>query len=953
MDEASSSSDTSLDQNVVSGLADFIDALNKSSSSNGSDSVDKVEASSDAASSVASTQLDENVLQSLGDFIDRLHHQNGTASDANDAIQVTTSSSSEDNEAEVDPETLQQIASYIDTVTKVRSAHSPTNWSEKGSAGGVGASMDSIERTRATTNGQVDEVDALDIGYSASTDESPHVDSIESRIEDTPSIKEEEAVELSPTTETEADSSVSQTTANQGDHENLMGLIGDGYDSDRFTEINGEAIEIGADSSSFDEIEANRDSRSDEGINDIVSTNKLLERALNAAHLAIQSEQSLEPEIGEPVDAVAAYRSQDEIVECVESISRSESSLAKVKNDSMDSSERQQKDELESKQSVETGIEGAPQDGGSSVSSESLSKVMASLDFSKSDETVGRSGDFGIEQVITPRGIGNVSNAKSVDVVSEAHSHDSKSSTEGSADSESLSKVMASLELNGSGETTDRNAELSGVGIEHVATDNTATVNMRSTIETQEETARESAKPVCDDGESLASVKPFHGKGESGKSAENETVASGLDEAKDGIDKGLFATVGAAAEDAKSSKSREGTSSSEWTEEEVLTSSWDETVEITIGTSSRDNTLAKKSSSKSLSLSVSDGNNDVTNSDTKTDEAMPAERNGSEDTVDDGSLHEECAKDIRNEDLFTSTATSSFRSTEKGDDPIAATASASSREAPTPEGNGKFLKESVLKALEAGERTESIPAVRDAPSDDRESYLFNAFLAGSDMEISVDPIIRDYSTMDSIDEDDNIAKFQQRTSLRTASSSSSDAQSEDSDKLTEINGEAIELSKDIVVDDGINLASASVAKVTEIITHVSESDSESALVKSPEAGDVESQDSYLFNAFLLASASDISVDPILPDPSTMKSLDEDENIERFLAKTFTLPEGSTKRELTMLNTFIKEATDLIQNGGTIRGATESCEGCNSRRFAKRHGRGSHCITCLRIEHNWR
>jgi hypothetical protein len=171
--------------------------------------------------------------------------------------------------------------------------------------------------------------------------------------------------------------------------------------------------------------------------------------------------------------------------------------------------------------------------------------------------------------------------------------------------------------------------------------------------------------------------------------------------------------------------------------------------------------------------------------------------------------------------------------------------------------------------------------------------------------------------MDSIDEDDNIAKFQERTALRTATLSSSDARSEDSDKLTEINGDIIEISKDVVVDDGINLASASVAKVTEIITHVSESDSESTVVKTSEAGEIESPESYLFNAFLLASASDISVDPILLDPSTMKSVHEDDNIERFLAKTFTLPEGSTKQELLMLNTFIKEATDLIQNGGTV------------------------------------
>ena len=464
---------------------------------------------------------------------------------------------------------------------------------------------------------------------------------------------------------------------------------------------------------------------------------------------------------------------------------------------------------------------------------------------------------------------------------------------------------------------------------------------MSSKIETPEETTRESKQSVWDDGETIGSesftnAMAFLDKGESDESAEKDSAASGCDveraktssssvrrpemEAGDGLDRDLTAPVEAVVEDPRSSELREDTSTSEWTEEEVLTSSWDEAVEITIGTSSHDNTLVvKKSTSKasaSLGLSVSDGNNDVANNGTKTEEVISAERNESKDAVDSGSVHEECAKDIRTEDLFTSTETSSFLSTEKGDDPIVTGASTSSPEAPTPEDRDNFLRESVLNALEADERTENMPAVRRAPSDDRESFLFNAFLAGSDTEISVDPIIRNYSTMDSIDEDDNIAKFQERTALRTATLSSSDARSEDSDKLTEINGDIIEISKDVVVDDGINLASASVAKVTEIITHVSESDSESTVVKTSEAGEIESPESYLFNAFLLASASDISVDPILLDPSTMKSVDEDDNIERFLAKTFTLPEGSTKQELLMLNTFIKEATDLIQNGGT-------------------------------------
>lgn len=131
----------------------------------------------------------------------------------------------------------------------------------------------------------------------------------------------------------------------------------------------------------------------------------------------------------------------------------------------------------------------------------------------------------------------------------------------------------------------------------------------------------------------------------------------------------------------------------------------------------------------------------------------------------------------------------------------------------------------------------------------------------------------------------------------------------------------------MIAEDETNFVAESVSKLAELITHGSDSDVEENAVgskarrgskdsKTSEGGDIESQDSYLLNAFLLASASDISVDPIIPDPSTMKSLDEDENIERFLAKTFTLPEGATKEELSMLNTFINEVTDLVQNGGT-------------------------------------
>ena len=512
---------------------------------------------------------------------------------------------------------------------------------------------------------------------------------------------------------------------------------------------------------------------------------------------------------------------------------------------------------------------------GGSAESDSLSKAMASLDLSGSGDTTERNAELsglGIEHTATadtatnmssrfetieetaceskqretiglgtPSDIGNVSNAKYVDIVSEAPSHDSKSSTGGSAESDSLSKVMASLDLSGSGDTTERNAELSGLGIgEHIATADT-TANMSSKIETPEETTRESKQSVWNDGETIGSesftnAMAFLDKGESDESAEKDSAASGCDveraktisssvrrpemEAGDGLDRDLTAPVEAVVEDPRSSELREDTSTSEWTEEEVLTSSWDEAVEITIGTSSHDNTLVvKKSTSKasaSLGLSVSDGNNDVANNGTKTDEVISAERNESKDTVDSGSVHEECAKDIRTEDLFTSTETSSFLSTEKGDDPIVTAASTSSPEAPTPEDRDNFLRESVLNALEADERTENMPAVRRAPSDDRESYLFNAFLAGSDTEISVDPIIRNYSTMDSIDEDDNIAKFQERTALRTATLSSSYARSEDSDKLAEINGDIIEISKDVVVDDGINLASASIAKVTKI-----------------------------------------------------------------------------------------------------------------------------------------
>jgi hypothetical protein len=227
-----------------------------------------------------------------------------------------------------------------------------------------------------------------------------------------------------------------------------------------------------------------------------------------------------------------------------------------------------------------------------------------------------------------------------------------------------------------------------------------------------------------------------------------------------------------------------------------------------------------------------------------------------------------------------------------------------------PEDDAKCIKESVWKALVAGETSED--TIQETISEDRESYLLNAFLTGSNMDISVDPILPNYSSMESVHEDENIAQYQERIA-----SISNETRSNDTGDIAQINGLPIEISKDVIEEE----QPADISLIAERVSSaVFSSDAHDGSVAKADmdsnADEIESKESYLYNAFLMGSQTEISVDPIIPDPSTMQSLDEDENIERFLAKAFTLPEGSTQAELLMLNTFIKEVTDLVENGGT-------------------------------------
>ena len=238
-----------------------------------------------------------------------------------------------------------------------------------------------------------------------------------------------------------------------------------------------------------------------------------------------------------------------------------------------------------------------------------------------------------------------------------------------------------------------------------------------------------------------------------------------------------------------------------------------------------------------------------------------------------------------------------------------------SNEAP-PEDDAKLVAEVTMNASKADVPSERSQSIHETISEDRESYILNAFLTGSDIDISVDPILPDPSTMESIDEDENIKRFQERL----ASTSFNGRYQGTGDEVMELNGYKIEISEEATAEAGVQQATEKVSTTAiSLDSMVSENivaARSSTTGSSTNADKSDGRNSYLSNAFLLESASEISLDPILPDPSTMKSLDEDENIERFLAKAFTLPEGSTKEELLMLNTFIKEVTDLVENGGT-------------------------------------